>query len=887
MPSLGEYAAIAVSDAISLEETLRVVATRAQLMTKYCAAHSSGMVACRFSSRRAEEMLTQSIDFTDMTVACHNSMKDCVVAGPLKQLKAFESHCSSLGEKTIKLQVPYGFHSSAMDPILQPLEQLGRSVNFSKPKINIVSNVTGRLMSLEDLSITYFSRHARQPVLFVDSIQHLQEEQSMNAAVVLEMGPHPITLPMVRATLSTTTFTCLPTLHRDLEAWSSLTASLSQLYSLKDGIKWRTVFDGTRPTLLDLPGHPLSTSEIYFPYHEPILSSTIAGISRSYIKTGYSLLPELSKSRGTDSFTFETTIFTLAQYISGHVVGGSPICPASIFHELVLEAAQSASQLSEDTVYVVHDMVFTNPLVYNAAHQDHTVHVFLEEAPSKAGVHFTILAQMDSSSPKTLHCSGTVYAEKVDNVRNSWLPKKGMVKRQQAHLFTDSGSTLNTFRTKMLYDVVFRRVVEYSERYQTLKLLSVSQLCDEGYGTFQLSDYSKTERLITPPPFIDTLLHTAGFIANANVGTTDACICNKVESIKLLHGHIDFGKTFTVYCSLFDGDQGMVIADAYALDYTGSIVAAVEGVHFKKVRLSSFQAVLKRDVGRLPVTNVSSDQISPASMVSENSTGAIHEAVTPYERDFQQQELRAKLSHVIMNSCELDDNQVNATADLRTLGIDSMMMIELVSTVEQLFPGKPIDGSELINCQNIQELEDAILSKHGTPKTPSNSGSSHTIESNMSIDLHPEENTNKDANYTIDQGSKHLGARALAQTKKLLNCEDLPVVLQNKDLEATALCLFHDGSGLCNMYSHLEEVGRKTYGFFHPGFFDTQDQAPSLVKMAAYYASLIKSQMISPVILGGMHPIINLLWSLHRNFHITSPLLNFLTYPRAREAENS
>ncbi len=857
-------------------------------MTKYCPAHSSGMLACRFSSRRAEEMLTQSVEFTDVIVACHNSIKDCVVAGPLKQLKAFESHCSSLGEKTIKLQVPYGFHSSAMDPILQPLEQLGRSVKFSKPKINIVSNVTGRLMSLEDLSVSYFSRHARQPVLFVDSIQHLQKEQSMNAAVSLEMGPHPITLPMVRATLTTTTFTCLPTLHRDLEAWSSLTASLSQLYSLKDGIKWRTVFDGTRPTLVDLPGHPLSTTETYCPYQEPIPSSTIAGISRSYIKTGYSLLPELSKSKGTDnSFTFETTIFTLAQYISGHVVGGSPICPASIFHELVLEAAQSASQLSEDTVYVVHDMVFTNPLVYNAAHHDHTVHMSLEEAPSKARVHFTILSQMDSSSPKILHCSGTIYAEKVDNVRNSWLPKKGIVKRQQVHLFTDNGSTLNTFRTKMLYDVVFRRVVEYSERYQTLKLLSVSQLCDEGYGSFQLSDYSKTERLVTPPPFIDTLLHTAGFIANANVGTTDACICDKVESIKLLYGHIDFGKTFTVYCSLFDSEQSEVIADAYAVDHTGSIIASVEGAHFKKVQLSYFQGVLRRDVGRPPVANVSPDQISPASMVSENSTGTIHEAVTPHERDFQQQELRAKLSHVIMNSCELDDNQVNATADLRTLGIDSMMMIELVSTVEQLFPGKPIDGSELINCQNIQELEDAILSKHGTPKSLSKTGSTHTIESNTSMDLHPEENTNKDANYTMDQGSKHLGARTLAQTKKLLNCEDLPVVLQNKDLESTALCLFHDGSGLCNMYSHLEDVDRKTYGFFHPGFFDTQDQAPNLVKMAASYASLIKCQMISPVILGGRHPIINILWSLHQNFHITFSALTFLTYPMPERLKNS
>ena len=849
---------MAISGCISLEDILRIVANRAQLLTNYCSAHTSGMLACRFSSTRAEEILRQSTLFTGISVACDNSARDCVLAGPLVQLKSLESHCLSLGEKTIKLEVPYGFHSSAMDPILQQLEELGGSVKFLDPKISIISTVTGRMMTSEDLNVGYFSRHARQPVLFSESIQYLQAEQPMNAAVFLEIGPHPITLPMVRATLSIDSFTYLPTLHRDLEAWSSLNASLSQLYVLRDGIKWRAIFDGTQPKLLDLPGHPLSTSEFYVPYHEPIPSSTLTDITKSYINTGYSLLPQLSKSRdANNSYIFETSILTLAQYISGHVVGGKPICPASVFHELVLEAAQCASQLSEDTVYVVHDMVFTNPLVLHADQQDIICHVSLEELSSKPGAYFTIVSQVDGSNSRELHCSGFVHAEKVDHVKHNWLAKSALIKRQQAHLFADSGRRQNNFQTKMLYDVVFRRVVEYSERYQTLKLLSVSQLCDEGYGTFQLVDYSKTERLVVPPPFIDTLLHTAGFIANANVGIADACICNKVESVKLLYGYIDFEKTFTVYCSLFDSDQGTVIADAYALDHTGIIIAAIEGVHFKKVRLSSFQALLKKGVGRLPVADVSSDQVSPASLSSESLIESNHEALTPDENDIQQHNLRTKLSQAIMKSCELNEDRMDATADLRALGIDSMMMIELVSAVEQLFPGKPVDGSKLINCRNIQELEDTILSANEMLNDHSKKSSSDLPELNLPIRSYSEESTEKITNKT-SQDLKDPGAGTLAKVKKLLGCENLPVVLQNQDSNITPLCLFHDGSGLCNMYSHLENMGRKTYGFFHPGFFDVRNQASTLVQMAAHYASLIMAQMTSPVMLGGKYFIINI-----------------------------
>ena len=58
-------------------------------------------------------MFTESTNFSNLTVACLNSTKDCVVAGPLVQLKAVQEHCSAAGQNTTKLAVTKGFNSTA------------------------------------------------------------------------------------------------------------------------------------------------------------------------------------------------------------------------------------------------------------------------------------------------------------------------------------------------------------------------------------------------------------------------------------------------------------------------------------------------------------------------------------------------------------------------------------------------------------------------------------------------------------------------------------------------------------------------------------------------------------------------------------------------------
>lgn len=825
-------------------------------MTTNCQTGASGMLACKFPTEEARELFSQSNDFSQLTVACQNSTKDCVVSGPLEQLKAFQDYCSETGQKTTKLAVPYGFHSAAMDPILEPLKELGKTVAFSEPKIPILSNVHGRSMASKELDSEYFANHARQSVRFVESVQTLQGGKPVNHALFLEMGPHPITLPMLRATLSIDTCTYLPSLSKDRDAWSSLSASLRQVYPMKDGISWRRVFDGTSAIMVDLPGHPLSISEACRPYQEFSSFKTPDDTSVPDSKTDFYLLPDIVKSKSNaNTYCFETHLSRLAKYIVGHSVSQIPMCPASVFHELAVEAAQTTSQVSTtDEVYVVRDMNFAHPLVYDVAYDQQALHVVLEKVPGSLDLKFSISSQAQGERAETPHCSGMLSAEKITSIKGNWIRKAALVKRQKAHLLADGGLNLNNFQTKMLYENIFSRVVDYSEEYQSLASFSVSESSGEGYGSFQLPVSSELVSGITSPVFTDTLLHAAGFVANTSVRASEACICGKVESVQLLYGEIDFSKAFTVYCSIFDNHEGTLLADAYAQDATGNLVAAVEGMHFRKLRLASFKAMLERTVGKAgkvevqePLQPSKPDESTASSAPSTPMDGSASPSPLR-EPAVDPKEVKAKVTRIITEVCEIPQHKAKATTSLKGLGVDSLMILELVTAIKEAFPDHSVEDDVLMHCETIAELEDAILAASGGSiastaptsglETPDDGGSENDIADMKKV-------------RDQDRKSKGPGEKDLAQVKKALE-KECPVALLTKGKSnRSSIYLFHDGSGISNMYSQVKKPTFDLYGFTNPGFFDANQQPLSLVEMARTYASRISASAEHPVILGG------------------------------------
>lgn len=912
--SLGEYTALAISGAVSLEDVLKLVALRARMMMSKCQRKTSGMLTCRYSATEVEGILSKSNTFSGLSVACSNSPGDSVLAGPLEELEKFEAHCLKAGKKAKNLSVPYGFHSAFMDPIVEPLKQLGKSIKFCEPTIPIGSNALGRITTLQDLGFEYFANHARQPVKFFDLLKDIQLRGMLNNAVLLEIGPHPTTLPMLRNSLVGERCKYMPTLQRDRGPWMSISDSLGQLSLLGTGVGWRKVFNGTEAKLIDLPGHPLATAEYGVRYKEADMLATAKEVAPSGTKTGYTLLPfALPLLSTADCHVFETNLYTLRNHIRGHAVGGVAICPASIYHEMILEAAQTIQQLSKESVYSIRNIIFDSPLLYDASKEQEPIRICLTKGPLPTELYFKVVSYQQDSALETMHCSGIVTQTDVLNIQTKFAREAAMVKRQEGHLFAGQGRSLNAFQTQMIYETIFTRVVIYSGEYHSLQSLHITKSNTEGYGTFQIPPQVHSLESISSPTFTDTLLHAAGFIANISVPSTELCVCRKVESIQLLYADIDFSRTFTVYCSLFDDREATVIANAFALDNNGNVVASVKGMHFKRLRLSSFRAHLDRLVSSSKTERHASPIMPLGRPLSPSlqTTRANPTTFLPTTGMSSPEDTKTKLLKFISELCGISEKAIDSSKDLGTLGIDSLMLLELYSTLKKEFPLQKLDEPALHNCNTLGDIENILLvSLHDTQAiarsedvspvdtlyrgenkggkvrkvlqavcelddahTPSNRTlDSLGIDSLMMIELEHalqkelgsairpdrvhssrtvQDLENLEDSFTPSTEDRTTEATSPAALEDVFNIQPLPLRLQTSDSPSDPLLLIHDGSGLCDVYRRLHDLDRNVFGFYNPSFFNSGSSPSSLVEMAANYASLVSSSSSGPVILGG------------------------------------
>ncbi|KAM3077744.1 polyketide beta-ketoacyl-synthase [Clarireedia jacksonii] len=846
--SLGEYAALCIAGSITLEETLRLVARRADLMVSNCAPQTSGMLACRTSQARAEAMINSNGQFSGLSVSCQNSIDDCVVGGKTEELELFATICKTLNIKTKILDVPYAFHSRYMDPILDALDHLGQSIKWKAPTIPVLSNVLGRLLKEGDLKGDYFCQHARSTVLFSDGIERMKHDGLIDdATTFLELGPHPVTLPLVRKTLelSSTHCTYVPALQRDRSSWISICSALSQLWLDNRSINWRNVFLDSGAKMIDLPGHPLIGKSFVVPFQEsPAPSESKDGaVTLSRKSTGFALLPWLLISETTDdSFVFETSTSILGPLIIGHKVGGTAICPASVFHELVLEGARlflnSASQ--DNFIFIVHDTAFLNSLIYSSEEEVKLVYVQISRRPNNPGnsADFIIKFQDSINRTETVCCTGIVSLRPMQFVSAHFLKEASMVKRRSKYILGVENANVNRFSKRILYNNIFARVVDYSAAYQTLNSFSVSESSLEGIGSFKLSPGSHINHYVSPPTFTDTLLHAAGFIANVLIGSEDICVCANVESYDIIYGKINYEDTFTIYCSLVEV-RGAMLAEAFALDSTGEMVAVIRGMEFKKLRLSAFQRLLNLHVNDsqskkfgYTLNDLLTPKLfsNPSTLVSPTTEGLfVNEGANISAMDPRSTSvIKHTLIRIVMEVSGFSEEELDYSRPVDELGIDSLMQIEIASKLARAFPECRLDHNTFADCETLQTLENKL--------------------SSVLFGMKNEPETSQPLRLVHNLVGKGSGLLVMSPPTSRIN----PAVLSISPGEKSALYLFHDGSGQVNMYKSLRYDRYAIFGFFDPFFGNRQHSFESLAQMAEYYISLLpESRDFSTIVLGG------------------------------------
>jgi acyl transferase domain-containing protein len=249
--SVGEFTAACLAGVLDLEDALVLVSERGRLMESM---PPGSMLSVRLGATEVEPMIPDGL-----SLACANSPSLSVVAGPTKRVEAFARHLDREGVVNRVLYTSHAFHSSMMDPIVEPFRECVARVALERPRIPLVSTATGAWLSDDEArDPSYWARHARAPVRFAEALRVLIEDSPDR--VLLEVGPRNATSTFARQTggaaLGSRVVTTLGPAGEVAEEPAALLRATGQLWVNGVEIDWDSHFASQGPRRVSLPTYP-------------------------------------------------------------------------------------------------------------------------------------------------------------------------------------------------------------------------------------------------------------------------------------------------------------------------------------------------------------------------------------------------------------------------------------------------------------------------------------------------------------------------------------------------------------------------------------------------------------------------------------------------------
>ncbi|MEV5123427.1 type I polyketide synthase, partial [Streptomyces decoyicus] len=305
--SIGELAAAHIAGVLSLPDACRLVAARGRLMQ----ALPPGGAMASLQATEAEVLPLLADTADRVSIAAVNGPEATVIAGDETAVDTLAGHFRDLGRKVSRLRVSHAFHSPLMDPMLEDLRATARDLTYHQPRIPVVSNVTGRLATADDLSgPDYWVRHARQAVRFADGVRALAER---NVTRLVELGPDGTLTALAAACLPDGDRLLTPLLRKDTPEAVGLLTTLSRLHISGVPLDWAALLPGARR--VDLPTYAFqrtrywldATSSDDTPGSRPVDSAFWTAVEQQNV-------PELADSLSLDRSLLEPVVPALAAF---------------------------------------------------------------------------------------------------------------------------------------------------------------------------------------------------------------------------------------------------------------------------------------------------------------------------------------------------------------------------------------------------------------------------------------------------------------------------------------------------------------------------------------------------------------------------------------------
>ena len=556
--SVGQYAAACTAGILSWEDGLTLISHRGRLIGDL---PREGAMLAVFAK---EETVRSAVTDPSLSIAASNGTH-IVVSGNSQAITVAQEQFAEKSVRTKRLTTSHAFHSALMDPVLEPFEEIVGEVDFQTPRLPLICNVTGQLMSADTkLTGKYWADHIRAAVRYADSIDAAED---FGCEVMLELGPQSVLTRMAAANWQQGSDRLISCLQRDEDETTSVKAAIAGLYSQGINPNFEAIYEPRsirdqkprekKPKRIVLPTYPFQRRRFWGP-DKPRAAHAQHHTAHPSLGEPVSLAGTTNESR-FESFVEPDS----PPWLPDHEVMGQVVMPGAAFVELALAATEMAE---------LHDVKFPQPLRPIARTAMQTV---IKTDAEKNQVIETFSCPAESST-WTRHFTAATSPAPVstDEVQSNDETKEVSLEQIRSQ-------PSETVSAQSFYAGMAELGLNYGPNFQTIQTLNVN----EAGVLSTLTTQADIRGYLIPPPLLDGAIHSLA-VGLLNEDGDSLFLPVGMKRVRLL---AEVKEELVCYAKWTQPDGELRTADLTLMDTDGNVVGEIESLQVRQTSRSALR----------------------------------------------------------------------------------------------------------------------------------------------------------------------------------------------------------------------------------------------------------------------------------------------------------
>src|SRR5215207_2932936 len=333
--SQGEIAAAYVAGGLSLDDAVRVVASRSRLVRDRLAGRG-GMVSVTLPVEQVELRIAPYEG--RVSVAAVNGPAAVVVSGEPADLDDLVAGCERDGVRARRVLVDYAAHSAHVEALEAELHEVLAPITPRSGSVLFYSTVEDRVLDTAGLDAAYWYRNLRGRVRFEPAVR---ARVATGANCFVEVSPHPVLAMAVEQTIealdAADRVTVVGSLRRDEGGPERFATSLAEAHVAGIPVDWTTFYAGTGARRVELPTYAFQRQP-YWPMPGAAAGDVAAaGLGR----LDHPVLSAAAPIADRDEWLLTGRLSQDSQpWTQDHAVFGTVILPGAALVELALTAGR-------------------------------------------------------------------------------------------------------------------------------------------------------------------------------------------------------------------------------------------------------------------------------------------------------------------------------------------------------------------------------------------------------------------------------------------------------------------------------------------------------------------------------------------------------------------